>query len=178
MYRFSGFLLSALVALPALAAWKEGFITTGDGVRLHYIEAGSGPAIVLEPGWAMPADIWEPQINALSKSYRVVAIDPRSQGKSDRPTDGLYPERRAEDMKEVIDKLHLAPATLVGWSLGVVEVLAYVDQFGTSSLRGLVLVDGDIGRGPDPKYTADLWRHAREYQTRRAEWTAQFVRSM
>lgn len=178
MHRPSRLLFWFLLALPALAAWKEGYIKTSDGVRLHYIEAGSGASIVLEPGWTMPADIWEPQINALSKSFRVVAIDPRSQGTSDRPTDGHYPERRAEDIKEVIDQLRLAPATLVGWSLGVVEVLTYIDQFGTSTLRGLVLVDGDIGHDPDPKRTADLWMRAGEYQTRRAQWTAQFVRSM
>ena len=126
----------------------------------------------------MPATIWEPQINALSKSFRVVALDPRSQGKSDRPTDGHYPERRAQDIKEVIDNLQLAPVTLVGWSLGVVEVLSYIDQFGTSSLRNLVLVDGDIGHDPDPKRTADLWGQAKEFQVHRAEWTAKFVHSM
>jgi non-heme chloroperoxidase len=162
----------------APAAWKQGFVTTSDGVRLHYIEAGSGASIVLQPGWTMPADIWEPQINALSKSFHVVAIDPRSQGKSDRPTDGHYPERRAQDIKEVIDKLQLAPVTLVGWSLGVTEVLTYIDQFGTSTLRGLALVDGEIGHDPDPKRAADLWARAKEYQIRRAAWTAQFVRSM
>lgn len=166
------------IALPASAAWKDGFITSSDGVKLHYVEAGSGASIVLQPGWTMPANIWEPQINALSKSFRVVALDPRSQGESDRPTDGHYPERRAQDIKEVIDKLQLAPVTLVGWSLGVIEVLAYVDQFGTSSLRNLVLVDGDVGHDPDPKRNAGLWATAREYQIGRTEWTSQFVRSM
>jgi len=178
MHPLSRLLAWALFALPALAAWNEGFIATSDGVRLHYIEAGSGASIVLEPGWTMPADIWEPQINALSKSFRVVAIDPRSQGKSDRPTDGHYPERRAQDIKEVIDQLQLAPVTLVGWSLGVAEVLTYVDQFGTSTLRGLVLVDGDIGHDPDPKRTAELWAEVRDCQIRRAQWTALFVPSM
>lgn len=178
MLLLSRFLFLALAALPSAAAWKDGFITTSDGVRLHYIEAGSGASIVLQPGWTMPANIWEPQINVLSKNFRVVALDPRSQGKSGRPTDGHYPERRAQDIKEVIDKLQLAPVTLVGWSLGVVEILSYIDQFGTSSLRNLVLVDGEIGHDPDPKRIAGLWAQAREYQVRRAEWTAKFVRSM
>ncbi len=169
---------AALFSVPALAAWKDGFITTSDGVRLHYIEAGTGASIVLEPGWTMPAEIWEPQINALSKTFRVVAIDPRSQGRSEKPTDGHYPERRAQDMKEVIDQLHLAPATLVAWSLGVAEALTYVDQFGTSTLRNLMLVDGDIGHDPDPKRTAAAWVRAQEFQVHRAEWTAHFVRSM
>jgi non-heme chloroperoxidase len=175
---FSALSLSALGTVPLFPAWTDGYVRTSDGVRLHYIEAGSGPAIVLEPGWTMPAEIWQPQIDALSKNFRVVAIDPRSQGKSDRPTDGHYPERRAQDIKEIIDQLKLAPAVLVGWSLGVAEVLTYADQFGTSTLRGIVLVDGDIGRDPDPKRIAWMWDQVRAYQTRRAEWTANFVRSM
>jgi microsomal epoxide hydrolase len=126
----------------------------------------------------MPATIWEPQIKALSKKFHVIAIDPRSQGKSDRPADGHYSERRAQDIYEIITQLKLAPVTLVGWSLGVAEALTYVDRFGTSTLRGLVLVDGDIGRDPDPKRVANLWKRATEFQMQRARWTDQFVRSM
>lgn len=160
------------------ASWKDGYVVTSDRVRLHYIEAGSGPAIVLQPGWTMPAEIWEPQITELSKRFRVVAIDPRSQGKSDRTTKGQYPEGRARDIHEIIAQLKLSPAVLVGWSLGVAEVLAYVDRFGTSTLRGIVLVDGDIGRDNDPARSASIQGMLKALQTRRAEWNQQFVRSM
>jgi non-heme chloroperoxidase len=178
MHRVCRLAFSALLALPVLAAWKDGFIRTSDGVGIHYIEAGSGSAIVLQPGWTMPADIWEPQINALSKTFHVVAIDPRSQGKSDRPTDGHYAERRSRDIYEVIEQLKLAPVTLIGWSLGVQEALSYVDQFGTSTLSNIVLVDGDLSPAPDPKQVANMWARARDFQRRRPEWTSQFVRSM
>jgi len=169
--------LSMAFSLSA-APWKSGYLRTSDGVRLHYIQAGAGPSIIFEPGWTMPAEIWEPQIRTLSKAFRVVAIDPRAQGKSDRATDGLYLERRAQDIKEVVDRLRLAPAVLVGWSLGVTEVMSYVDQFGTSTLRGVVQVDGVIGRDPDAETTANYWTRMRAFQTKRAEWTANFVRGM
>ena len=174
----SCFVVLIVLATPALAGWKEGFIQVSDGVRLHYLEAGIGPSILFIPGWTMPADIWEAQINALSKRFRVVAVDPRSQGKSDKPTDGHYPERLAQDIKDVVDGLQLAPVTLVGWSLGVAEVLTYIDEFGTSTVKAVALVDGDIGHDPDPKRTSDLWSRARECQQHRPEWTAKFVRSM
>ena len=174
-----GFALAVvLLAAPVFAASKDGYIRTSDGVRIHYIEAGSGPAIVFQPGWTMPAEIWQPQIDELSRKFRVVAIDPRSQGKSDRATEGHYPERRAQDIREVIDRLKLAPATLVGWSLGVVEVLAYVDQFGTSTLRSIVLVDGFIGMEPDIKTVQRYAGMLKAAQTNRAGWNAKFVRSM
>lgn len=155
---------------------KSGFVTTSDGVRIHYIEAGraditpSGqignpmpstaviekgdigvdlehkyPSILFVPGWTMPGWIWQKQIDYFSKDYRVVAMDPRSQGESSQTSDGLYPAARARDIKAVVDQLHLAPVLIVSWSMAVVETMAYIDQFGTKDFAGLVLVDNDAG---------------------------------
>jgi len=78
-------LLILALAVPTFAqdAAGQGFFTTSDQVRLRYLEAGQGTAILFIPGWLMPADIWEPQLRELSKEYHVVALDPRSQGQSD-----------------------------------------------------------------------------------------------
>jgi non-heme chloroperoxidase len=97
---------------------SSGFFTTSDGVQLHYLEAGSGPAIVFVPGWTMPAEIWNEQIQEFSRRYHVVALDPRSQGRSEKVTEGHFPERRARDVYELVQQLGLEPAVLVGWSLG------------------------------------------------------------
>jgi microsomal epoxide hydrolase len=101
--------------------------------------------LLFVPGWTMPAWIWQKQIDALSKKYRVVAMDPRSQGESGRTSEGLYPAQMARDIRSVIEQLHLAPVVIVGWSMAVIETLAYVDQFGTGDVAGLVLVDEDAG---------------------------------
>jgi len=71
-----------------------------------------------------------------------VALDPRSQGDSDKPTEGNSCERRAQDIKELIVHLKLDHVVLVGWSLGVPELLTYAEQFGGSRIRAYVLVDG------------------------------------
>jgi microsomal epoxide hydrolase len=165
---------------PALAApgMKSGFVTTSDGVRLHYLESGSGPAILFEPGWTMPADIWDPQIRYFAEHHRVVALDPRSQGESDKTTEGHYSARRAQDIKEVVDQLHLSPAVLVGWSLGVSEVLTYVDRFGTSTVSGVVLVDGGLGGDPNLQSILGGWDNLKRLQADRKQYTATFVRSM
>ncbi len=162
------------------AAVKSGFITTPDGVKIHYLEAGrsanvesaqvgnplptdvkpskgniavSGahnfPSLFFVPGWTMPAWIWENQISYFSKDYRVVAMDPRSQGESSQTSEGLFPAARARDMKAVVTQLHLAPVVIVAWSMAVVEAMAYVDQFGTGDFAGFVFIDNDAGgRGP------------------------------
>jgi non-heme chloroperoxidase len=173
----------AVIAGAAPAAAKEkkpaersGFITTSDGVKIHYIEAGhlstspsaqignpmpkdavikkgeiglsaahQFPSILFVPGWTMPSWIWQSQIDYFSHDYRVVAMDPRSQGQSSQTNDGLYPAARARDIKAVVDQLHLAPVVIVAWSMAVVETMAYVDQFGTGDFAGLILVDNDAG---------------------------------
>ena len=157
---------------------RNGFITTTDNVRLHYLDAGKGPAIVFIPGLTMPADIWESQIKYFSKTHRVIAMDPRSQGESSQATEGHYPERRAKDIKDLIDRLNLEPVVLVGWSMAGPEILSYVDQFGTKTVSAVVLVDSFVGDEPNPARLAGHFRNIRAIQANRQEWTENWVRSM
>jgi non-heme chloroperoxidase len=150
-------LLLTVAAEPARPEVRHGHFETSDGVRLHYVEAGSGPGIVFVPGWTVPGWVWTPQIEHFSAAYRVVALDPRSQGQSEQATEGHYPERRARDIKELIEHLRIAPALAVGHSLAVVELLSYVDQFGSDKLAGLVLVDQGFGPYPKPEETAQFF---------------------
>jgi microsomal epoxide hydrolase len=168
-------LATALVASPAT---NSGFVTTSDGVKIHYLEAGRGPAILFVPGWTMPAGIWEAQIRHFSKRWRVVAMDPRSQGESTQATEGHFPERRAQDIQEVVDRLKLAPVVLVGWSLGVPEVLTYVRQSGTGTLRAVALVDGDVGDDPNPQRSKEMWQWLKGMQLDRKRFAEEFVRGM
>jgi non-heme chloroperoxidase len=136
------------------------------------------PSILFVPGFTMPAWIWENQIAHFSAHYRAVAIDPRAQGESSKTGEGDYPSARARDIKAVIDQLHLAPVVLVGWSMGVTEVAAYVDQFGTNALAGIVLVDGIAGLDLTPEFTKGSIEFLKGMQTNRTQMTDGFVRSM
>ena len=111
-------------------------VTMPDGATIRCIDAGRGPSptVLFVPGWTMPAEIWARQLTDLQTMYRVVAMDPRAQGQSSAAADGLYPAGRARDIKAVVDQLELAPVVVVGWSMAVNEVAAYVDQFGTCPL--------------------------------------------
>jgi microsomal epoxide hydrolase len=152
--------------------------TTSDGVHLHYLERGRGEAIVFVPGWTMPARIWAPQIEALSRRYRVLALDPRNQGSSGRTAEGNFPERRARDIKELIEHAGAAPAVIAGWSLGVREALTYVRLFGTATLRGLILVDGQVWTPPTEAGPRERAAFIHGFQTDRAAFTSGFVRGM
>jgi len=167
---------SSAAESTAVPGAKSGFVTTTDGVKIHYLEAGHGPAMLFVPGWTMPAWIWEHQIAHFSRTHRVVAMDPRSQGDSDKPTEGHFPAARARDIKAVIDALNLSPVVLVGWSMGVTETVAYVDEFGTDSLAALVMVDGFAGSDFDPVQSPRMLRWANSFQLDRPKAVDAFVR--
>ncbi len=99
----------------------------------------------------MPAFIWEPQIEHIGRRHHAVALDPRGQGRSQITRTGYEPARRGRDINDLLDALgRIEPVVLVGWSLGVLDVLSYIDQFGDRRVAGLVLVDNSIGEGDTP----------------------------
>jgi microsomal epoxide hydrolase len=156
---------------------KDAFFTTSDGVRLHYLISGSGQIILFIPGWTMPAEIWQRQIEHFSPDYCVVALDPRSQGSSDKPEEGNYPARRARDYKELIDHLG-SPVVLVAWSIAVFEALTYVEMFGTNQWKGLVLVDIMLHDPSIPEDRARRYEFLHTLQADRKQFAATFIRSM
>jgi microsomal epoxide hydrolase len=138
---------------------RSGFVTTSDGVKLHYLETGSGPAILFVPGWTGAAEFWAPQMRHFAATHRVVALDPRSQGDSDKPAEGNYHERRGRDIREVIEQLRLAPAIVVAWSMAVPETLSMVNESGSGALRAVVFVDGRVSNETSPEALKEF--HAR-----------------
>lgn len=171
------FLLAVLPLANASDQAKSATFKTSDGVTLHYLDAGTGPAIVFIPGWTMAADIFEPQINALSKQFRIISMDPRSQGDSEKAADGNYPARHAQDAKELMDHLNIPSAALVGWSNGVPDVLSFIDLYGAGRLRGVILVDGFVDAS-DAGIQKGMAGFLEAFQTDRKKFTDQFVRGM
>jgi non-heme chloroperoxidase len=118
------------------------------------------------------------QIDELSKKYRVIAVDPRSQGESDKPNYGHLPETRARDYKELVDQLGLKQPVLIGWSMGCGELLSYVEQFGEDGISGLVLVDGLIPAEQNPEIVSVLLQWTKQLQQNRQKEADVFVRAM
>ncbi|MFW6195210.1 MAG: alpha/beta fold hydrolase [Chloroflexota bacterium] len=161
---------------------QSGYFTTSDGVELHYLEAGSGPAIVFVPGFTMPAEIWEPQLEHFAANHRVVALDPRSQGRSEKTTTGHHLVRRGKDIGELIEHLGAAPTVVVGWSMGVHEILTHAREWGTDLFRGVVLVDMFLGVDSNPGEPLPTEPMVRAMiaglQGDRGNWTREWVSGM
>ena len=120
---------------------RAGVVTTNDGVRLHYVEAGTGPDLLLVCGWTLTAELWRHQIEEFSRTHHVVAYDHRGHGKSDHPPYGYRVARLAADAHEVIEALSLSDITVVAHSMGCGVAFAYWDLYRDERLRRLVLID-------------------------------------
>ncbi|MDE0202976.1 MAG: alpha/beta hydrolase [Rhodospirillaceae bacterium] len=116
-------------------------VTTNDGVRLHYVEKGSGAPLVMIPGWSQTAAQFEAQVEGLSASRRVIAFDMRGHGESDKPEHGYKIQRLAMDLRNAVETLGLEQVSLLGHSMGCSVIWCYIDLFGEAGLERLVLVD-------------------------------------
>ena len=149
------FLACTCVARNCIAD-EAHYFTSSDGVRLHYIAEGTGETLLFVPGWLMPAEIWRHQIDHFARRYRVVAFDPRSQGDSQLAPSGNNIQRRAEDLKELIEHLGAGRVVLIGWSLGVLEALLYVKTHGDETIAAFVFVDMSVGETPSQRGDAEI----------------------
>ena len=117
------------------------WVDAAHGGRLRVVEAGSGAAVVLVPGWTMGWTAFERQIPTFARSHRVVAFDPRSQGESTTTVDGNEYAQHGRDLETVVDALGIERFALIGWSYGALACYAYLDQLGCDRVERLVVLD-------------------------------------
>lgn len=117
------------------------YFKTSDGVNLHYLEAGSGPPLVMIPGWSQSAEQFKYQIDALSDRFRCIAIDMRGHGDSEKVEFGYKIQRLAKDLHEFLVDLDLVKVALFGHSMGCSVIWCYWDLFGSDHLGKLILAD-------------------------------------
>lgn len=116
---------------------------TVNGADLAIYEAGSGaPAFVFVHGLGGDHTAWQPQFDDLSRDHRVVSLDLRGCGAS-APTPPFDTSQAADDVAEVIRKLELAPAIVVGHSSGGLVALLLNDRH-PELVLGTVLGDATL----------------------------------
>jgi pimeloyl-ACP methyl ester carboxylesterase len=142
-----------------------------DGVRLHYLDVGSGDPVVLIHGNTVSSEDWlmSGVLDRLAGRYRVIAPDRPGLGHSERPRDRLWtPAKQAAVIAQLLDQLAIEPAIIVAHSLGVQTALELALQR-PQRVRGLVLMSGYYR--PTPRLDSlvlgfsalpivgDLWRY-------------------
>jgi 3-oxoadipate enol-lactonase len=120
------------------------------GGRLHYEIEGDGQTVVLLHAVGLDLTCWEAQVQVLAPRFRVLAVDLRGHGRSDVPPPPYTLEGFAEDVHGLLDALGIAPAHVVGLSLGgMVAQLLALDH--PKAVRSLVLADTNSTLSPEAR---------------------------
>jgi len=121
-------------------------VTGGGGTKLHVVEAGnpSGRPILFIHGFSQCWLSWSRQLRSdLADSHRLVAMDMRGHGLSDKPRDGYADSRLwADDVNATIKTLSLDRPILCGWSYGPLVILDYLRHYGEDAVSGIHFVGG------------------------------------
>jgi pimeloyl-ACP methyl ester carboxylesterase len=131
-----------LVAFDLVSAQDQFF--DSNGVRIRYVDQGSGQPVVLLHGFGGSLDsswVGTGVLPNLATDYRVIALDYRGHGQSDKPHDPKsYGPQLGQDVVRLLDHLHIARAHIVGHSLGAGITAQLLttnpDRFLTATLSG------------------------------------------
>lgn len=126
-------------------------ILGGGDVSLRVDETGSGRPVLLIHGYSQSRLCWRKQTRSdLTEDLRLVAMDNRGHGESDKPRDAYGDSGRwADDVRSVITALDLTDVVLVGWSYAGLVVLDYVEKYGTEDVAGINFVGAVSAIGTD-----------------------------
>ena len=134
---------------PSIAGTGSGlrhtFIVGGSDVRLHVVETGNsrGRPILFIHGFSQSWLSWRKQLYSdLADDYRLVALDLRGHGQSDKPRDAYSDHAAwADDLAAITRELDVQQPVLCGWSYGSLVILDYLRQYGEANIGGACLVD-------------------------------------
>lgn len=125
---------------------KHHRIAGGGGIQLHLVETGNsgGRPILFIHGLSQCWLTWSRQMNSdLANDFRLVAMDMRGHGLSDKPREGYGDSKLwADDVHAVIQHLRLEHPILCGWSYGPLVMLDYVRHYGEDGIGGMNFVGG------------------------------------
>jgi len=135
-------------------------LTTDDGVKLHYEEAGTGSTVVFVHEFAGDLRSWDPQLSHFSRRYRSIAYNARGYPPSDVPEsmERYSQERARDDVLAVMDALKIQRAYVVGLSMGGFATLHFGIKY---SARALGLVVSGCGYGAVPSQREEFQRSSR-----------------
>src|SRR6266404_6381179 len=138
------FLLFIAVSFSAGAQTGDNSIeskfATVEGIKIHYLRAGHGPAVILLHGYTQTSRMWRPLIPRLADKFTVIAPDLPGIGESDIPADGLDMKNAAIRIHDLAKSLGVIKARVVGHDIGLMVAYAYAAQF-QSETEKLALLD-------------------------------------
>lgn len=108
---------------------------------MHVVETGSGRPLVFLHGWSSHGGYFAPQVEVLSRDFRLILPDLPGHRHSPATPDTLSIPAVAAELHKLITTRGLEKPVLVGWSMGAMVAFEYIAQFGSANLAGLVIED-------------------------------------
>ena len=130
-----------------------------NGVELHYLTAGHGPALVLLHGYAETSRMWRPIIPVLAERFTVIAPDLPGIGDSSIPTGDVDMKSAANTIHGLVRALGIQKADVVGHDIGLMVAYAYAAQY-PAEVDRLALMDAfipGVGDTTNLFLLKDLW---------------------
>jgi len=130
-----------------------------DGLKLHYLIAGSGEPLILIHGYAQSSHMWEAAIPKLAKRFTVIAPDLPGFGDSAIPADGLDMKSAAVRLHALARSLNVTRARVVGHDIGLMVAYAYAAQY-PAEVEKLVVMDAflpGVGDWEATYHDPNLW---------------------
>jgi pimeloyl-ACP methyl ester carboxylesterase len=125
-----------------LEGFEQGVARVGRGqsVKLHYLIGGAGPPLFLLHGFPQTWTEWRRVMPELARTNRVVAVDLRGAGHSDRPPDGFDKVCMAQDLQNLSEQLGFGQVNVVGHDIGGMVAFAWA-AFSPGSVSKLALLE-------------------------------------
>lgn len=130
--------VSDAALVRTLPGFTESYASVG-GVRLHYVVGGSGPALLLLPGWPETWWSYHKVMPALARKHRVIAIDLRGMGSSDKPAGGYDKKTMAGDVAGLVRSLKLGKVDVVGHDIGSMVAYSFAANHPDLTRRAVLL---------------------------------------
>lgn len=110
-------------------------------VQLHYVEGGSGMPLVCLPGWPQTWYSYHPVAMELAKAYRVIIVDIRGMGSSEKTESGYDKKTMATDILELIKHLGITKALIMGHDIGGMVAMSFAFNY-PGFTEKLIILDG------------------------------------
>ncbi|MDH5635326.1 MAG: alpha/beta fold hydrolase, partial [Candidatus Bathyarchaeota archaeon] len=121
---------------------RRKMILDKNGVKLAYYVYGEGePTLVFVVAWVATAEFWAYQVNYFSQNFKMVTVDMRGSGESDKPADNYTLDLFVDDLNSIIEELQEKNIVLIGESMGASIAIKYVTKY-PGKVSKLVLMCG------------------------------------
>lgn len=131
--------VSDAALVRTLPGFAEG-VADANGVKLHYVTGGKGSPVLLLPGWPQTWWAYHKIMPALARKHRVIAVDLRGMGASDKPASGYDKKTMGADIAAFAKALGLSKVDVVGHDIGSMVAYSFAAQY-PQTVRRLVLLD-------------------------------------